>query len=70
MKIFAIGDLHLSFGEGIEKPMDVFGELWKDHTERLKEKWNLTVSPEDIVIICGDIRSEERRCRERVSSPV
>ncbi len=55
MKIFAIGDLHLSFGEGIEKPMDVFGELWKDHTERLKEKWNLTVSPEDIVIICGDI---------------
>ena len=35
--------------------MDVFGELWKDHTERLKEKWNLTVSPEDIVIICGDI---------------
>lgn len=26
MAIFAIGDLHLSFGEN--KPMDIFGENW------------------------------------------
>lgn len=55
MKIFAIGDLHLSFGEGVEKPMDIFGELWQDHAARLKALWQETVSPEDTVIICGDI---------------
>ena len=55
MKIFAIGDLHLSFGEDVEKPMDIFGERWVNHAEKLKEKWVATVSPEDIVIICGDI---------------
>ena len=38
MKIFAIGDPHLSFDERIQKPMDVFGAGWKDHSQRLKEK--------------------------------
>ena len=55
MKIFAIGDLHLSFGYGVEKPMDIFGDLWQDHTFRLEKLWKETVSQEDIVIICGDI---------------
>ena len=55
MKIFAIGDPHLSFDERIEKPMDVFGEGWKDHSTRLKERWESIVSPEDIVMIIGDI---------------
>ena len=36
MKIFAISDLHLSFGENIDKPMDKFGEGWEHHAERLK----------------------------------
>ena len=35
MKIFAIGDLHLSFGEMVEKPMDIFGGQWVGHTEKL-----------------------------------
>ncbi len=55
MKIFAIGDLHLSFGPGVEKPMDKFGEEWVDHAERLKANWLEEISPEDAVIICGDI---------------
>ena len=55
MKIFAIGDLHLSFGEGVEKPMDIFGDLWQDHAARLKAMWQETVSGDDIVILCGDI---------------
>ena len=55
MKILAIGDLHLSFGQGVEKPMDIFGELWQDHAERLKEQWLASVKPEDVVIICGDL---------------
>lgn len=52
---FAIGDLHLSFGEGVEKPMDIFGDLWQDHAARLKAMWQETVSGDDIVILCGDI---------------
>lgn len=55
MKIFAIGDLHLSFGDMVEKPMDVFGGQWVGHTEKLYKSWNEQVSPEDTVIICGDI---------------
>lgn len=55
MKIFAIGDPHLSFDERIQKPMDVFGAGWKDHSQRLKEKWESVVSPEDIVLVLGDI---------------
>jgi len=55
MKIFAIGDPHLSFDERIEKPMDVFGEGWKDHEAKLKDKWCAAVSDGDIVMIVGDV---------------
>ena len=55
MKVFAIGDVHLSLDNRIEKPMDVFGPKWQDHDKRLKENWENVVGPEDIVIICGDI---------------
>lgn len=55
MKIFAIADLHLSFDENIDKPMDKFGPGWENHTERLKENWEKLVSDEDIVLIPGDI---------------
>ena len=53
MKIWAIGDLHLP---GVDKkPMDIFGPHWKDHFERISEDWRAKVSPEDIVLIPGDI---------------
>ncbi len=55
MSIYAIGDVHLSLDERIEKPMDVFGPRWANHAERLRENWLETVGEEDIVIICGDI---------------
>ena len=55
MKIFAIADPHLSFNENIDKPMDIFGAGWDHHTDRLKEAWEERVSPEDVVIIPGDI---------------
>ena len=55
MKIFAIGDLHLSFDKRVEKPMDIFGEQWADHAQRLKDNWVGSVSEDDTVIICGDI---------------
>ena len=55
MKIFAIADLHLSFDENIDKPMDKFGPGWENHAERLRENWERLVSGEDIVLIPGDI---------------
>jgi len=53
LKIFAIGDLHLPGGD--KKPMDVFGPHWENHFERIAEDWRSKVSPEDIVLIPGDI---------------
>ena len=35
MALYAIGDLHLSLAN--DKPMDVFGDKWKDHAEKLKQ---------------------------------
>lgn len=53
MRIFAIGDLHLS--HGIEKPMDLFGDHWKEHTQKIKDNWEKHITSEDIILIPGDI---------------
>jgi predicted phosphohydrolase len=55
MKIFAISDLHLSFGENIDKPMDKFGEGWENHAARLKTFWEESINDGDLVLIPGDI---------------
>ena len=55
MSIYAIGDLHLSFDERIQKPMDIFGDLWADHSARVKENWRGTVRDGDTVLIPGDV---------------
>ena len=55
MKIFALGDTHLSFNENIDKPMDVFGYGWENHTERLEKAWNEVVGEDDYVLIPGDL---------------
>lgn len=54
MKVFAIGDLHLS-GNPPTKPMDIFGPHWNDHWSRIKEHWNANVTDEDIVFLVGDM---------------
>lgn len=53
MSLFAMGDLHLSFAK--EKPMDVFGENWKNHPEKIRQSWLRQISPEDTVLLPGDI---------------
>ncbi|MCR5297279.1 MAG: metallophosphoesterase [Clostridiales bacterium] len=53
MRLFAIGDLHMSGGD--DKPMDVFGPQWDRHFLRISENWRRVVSPEDTVLIPGDI---------------
>lgn len=52
MAIYVISDLHLSFG--VNKPMDVFGDHWKDYENRIKEDWLNKVKSSDTVIIAGD----------------
>lgn len=53
MALYAIGDLHLSLS--VDKPMDIFGEAWVRHEEKIKESWLANVSAEDTVLIPGDI---------------
>ena len=53
MRLFAIGDLHLSGGD--DKPMDVFGLQWNRHFDHIRENWLQLVRDEDTVLIPGDI---------------
>ena len=65
MKIYAIGDVHLSFRTPVNplfwdsvevyKPMDVFGEEWREHYRKIYENWLNTVGNRDIVLLPGDI---------------
>ena len=54
MRIWAIADLHLSFGVE-NKSMDVFGPDWENHAEKIASHWKAMISPEDLVLIPGDI---------------
>jgi len=54
MNIWAIGDLHLSFGIP-NKSMDIFGPSWKEHAKKIEESWINLVSADDLVLIPGDI---------------
>ena len=53
MGLFAIADLHFSFAA--DKPMDIFGENWKNHSERIVENWKRVVGAEDTVLLPGDL---------------
>lgn len=52
MALYAIGDLHLSFGA--DKPMDVFGGPWENYTEKIKAGF-APLGPEDVCVLCGDL---------------
>ena len=52
MAIYVIGDLHLSFSQ--DKPMDIFGDNWENHAEKIKNNWEQNVKEEDYVILPGD----------------
>ena len=57
MKLFALGDPHLSFdADGNEyKPMGIFGESWKNHGEKIRTHWLDCVTADDVVLLPGDI---------------
>ncbi len=54
MKLYAFSDFHLS-GDPPTKPMDIFGEHWKNHREKIITAWRSTIKEEDTVIIAGDV---------------
>lgn len=53
MALFAISDLHLDLTG--DKPMDVFGDKWFKHDEKIKSNWLSKVTDNDTVLIAGDI---------------
>ena len=56
MAIYAIADLHLSLNH--PKPMNIFGDNWENHADKIKEDWIKKVKEEDTVIIPGDFSWE------------
>lgn len=53
MALYAISDLHLAFTT--DKPMDIFGEKWLKHDEKIKQNWISKITEEDTILIAGDI---------------
>ena len=52
MALYAIGDMHLSLSTN--KPMDIFGSRWENHTEKLRRAFS-ALTEEDTTVICGDL---------------
>jgi hypothetical protein len=52
MAIYVIADLHLSFKN--PKPMNIFGDKWENHEQKIKDDWLEKVKDDDIVILPGD----------------
>lgn len=64
MGLFAISDLHFPSSEN--KPMDVFGDHWQNHIEKISEDWRRRVSDDDVVLLPGDF-SWAMRLRDAVA---
>ena len=52
MALYAIGDLHLALGG--DKPMNVFGENWENHAEKLRQGFS-KLNRDDVCVLCGDL---------------
>lgn len=51
--IYAIGDLH--FDSSQQKPMDIFGDNWIGHKDKIIKDWENKVKENDLVLVPGDI---------------
>jgi len=56
MAIYAIADLHLSFNN--PKPMNIFGNNWEKHYDKIKKDWLEKVNINDTILIPGDFSWE------------
>jgi uncharacterized protein len=61
MNVWAISDLHLSFGRPERR--DRFAERWRDHADKIGRGWREVVRPTDVVLLPGDL-SMARNHRE------
>lgn len=52
MALYAIGDLHLSLSSN--KPMDVFGDGWRDYVQRIRAGF-APLGEDDVTVLCGDL---------------
>lgn len=52
MALYTIGDLHLSLAKN--KPMDIFGARWQDHTEKIRRRFSALITDNDTVVLPGD----------------
>ena len=64
MALYAISDLHLAFTT--DKPMDIFGEKWLKHDEKIKQNWISKITEEDTILIAGDISWSMRSSDSKV----
>ncbi|MCR5090328.1 MAG: metallophosphoesterase [Oscillospiraceae bacterium] len=62
MALFVIGDLHLSMSG--EKPMDRFGEIWRNHPDKLQKGFN-RVNEDDLTVLVGDLSWSMSLCGAR-----
>ena len=53
MALYAISDFHLAFN--VDKPMDIFGERWLNHDEKIKKNFLEKITENDTTLIAGDI---------------
>lgn len=52
MALYAMGDFHLAFS--VDKSMDIFGGIWKDHEKKIEENWRRQVKETDTAVLTGD----------------
>ena len=52
MALFVLGDTHLSLGAS--KPMDIFPG-WDGYLERLERNWRKLITPQDTIVLAGDV---------------
>ncbi len=53
MSVFAISDLHLA--GSLNKSMDIFGDHWEGHWNKIRQDWKSKVNEDDLVLLPGDI---------------
>ena len=52
-RIWGLADTHLSFAK--PKPMDIFGEQWRNHPAKIQKACRAVIEPNDLLLIPGDI---------------
>lgn len=53
MRIWGLSDTHLSFAH--PKPMDIFGEHWRDHPDKIASACAAVIDPGDLLLMPGDL---------------